>query len=514
MSFPSELANAWQRSRDTFPAQTLVFLSLTLRSLGLALLAGIPTGIVLTRLPRLASSVTAVLAVLQTIPSLVLLALTVSLLDIGAPAALFATVVYCIFPIVLNTYVGIAQVPPTVRDAARGMGMTGRQVLWHVELPLAMPVVLAGARSGAVAACAMVVIAAMAGAGGLGDYVLNGMSRDDPGLIWLGTLPVLALTLLLFWALGGVAWLSRRNSTVGMALGGGLIVVLAAYAAASLIVPALRPARADIRVGAGEHTEGLILGEIVKQMIAKHTGLSVEVKRNLGTSVILKALKTDKIDLYPEYTGNLLTNKEALDLPVPKDRAAITPLVRTEMRRRFGLVLLEPFGLNNTYAPCVTRATARRYGPRTIGDLRSTPQLRVVIDLSFRTRPDGWDGLVQTYGLHFNQPPSQVSPNLLYKALEQGAADLVIGFATDWQIERLELVVLDDDLGYFPSYHAAPLVREALLRQHPEVAPILDRLGGRIDDKMMRKLNFQVAVEQRSEAEVARAFLREQGLLD
>jgi glycine betaine/choline ABC-type transport system substrate-binding protein len=249
-------------------------------------------------------------------------------------------------------------------------------------------------------------------------------------------------------------------------------------------------------------------------MIGNHTGLSVEVKRNLGTSVILKALNAGEIDLYPEYTGNLLTSKEALDLPVPKDRAAITPLVRTEMRRRFGLVLLEPFGLNNTYAPCVTRATARRYGLRTISDLRSTPQLRVVIDLSFRTRPDGWDGLAQTYGLHFNQPPSQVSPNLLYKALEQGAADLVIGFATDWQIERLDLVVLDDDRGYFPSYHAAPLVREALLKQHPEVAPILDRLGGRIDDKMMRKLNFQVAVEQRSEAEVARTFLSEQGLLD
>jgi osmoprotectant transport system permease protein len=513
MSFFTELADAWQRSRDTFGTQTLVYLSLTLRGLGLALLAGIPTGIVLSRLPRVAEPVTAALAVLQTIPSPVLLGLALPLLGIGQPLALFAVVVFSIFPIVLNTYVGIASVTPAIRDAARGMGMTGRQVLWNVELPLAMPVMLAGVRSGAVAATGMVVIAAIVGAGGLGDYVWNGISRDDPGLIWLGALPVLALTLLLFWALGGVAWLSRKNSTVGMALGGGLIVLLSAYAAGSLVLPALRPARADIRVGAKDFTEGQILAEVVKQMLEAHTGLAVEVKQNLGTSVILKALNAGEIDLYPEYTGNLLTSKEALDLPVPEDRSTVTAVVRDGMRRRYGLILLEPFGLNNTYAPCVTRSTAKRYGLRTISDLRRTPQLRVVIDLSFRTRPDGWDGLVRTYALVFDQPPSQVSPNLLYKALEQGAADLVIGFATDWQIQSLNLVVLEDDRGYFPSYHAAPLVREALLKRHPEVADILNRLAGRIDDQAMRRLNFQVAVDKRSEADVAQEFLRGQGLI-
>jgi osmoprotectant transport system permease protein len=514
MSFFTELADAWQRSRDTFATQSLVFVLLTLRGLGLALLVGIPAGVLLTRLPRIAGPVVAVLAVLQTIPSLVLLGLTLPLIGLGPPAALFAAVFYSVFPIVLNTHVGITQVVPAVRDAARGMGMTGRQVLWHVELPLAMPVILAGARSGAVAASGMIVIAALAGAGGLGDYVANGMSRDDAGLIWLGALPVLAFTLLLFWVLGGVAWLSRKNSTLGMGLGGGLIVLLAAYAVGSLTVPALRPTRGDIRVGAKDHTEGLILAEVVKQMLEAHTSLSVEVRPNLGPGVILKGINAGEIDLYPEYTGNLLTSKEALDLPVPKDRAGITPLVQREMQKRFGLVLLEPFGLNNTYAPCVTRATAKRFGLRTIGDLRRTPQLRVVIDLSFRTRPDGWDGLVRTYGLRFNQPPSQVSPNLLYKSLEQEAADLVIGFATDWQIQSLDLVVLDDDLGYFPNYHAAPLVREALLKHHPEVATILNRLAGRIDDAAMRRLNFQVAVERRSEAEVARTFLGEQGLLE
>jgi osmoprotectant transport system permease protein len=400
-----------------------------------------------------------------------------------------------------------------LRDAARGMGMTGVQILWHVELPLAMPVVLAGVRSAAVYASGMVVIASLVGAGGLGDYVFNGISRADAGLIWLGALPVLAFTLFLFWALGGVVWLSRKNSTLGMALGGALIVLLSAYAVGAMMLQAMRPARTEVRVGAKDFTEGQILSQIVKQMLEAHTDLRVEVQQNLGTSVILKAINSGEIDLYPEYTGVLLTSKEAVNLPMPKDRAAITGLVREEMHKRFGLVLLEPFGLNNTYAPTVTRATAKRHGLRTISDLQRTPQLRVVIDLSFRTRPDGWDGLMKHYGLHFNEQPSQVSPDLLYRALEKGAADLVIGFATDWQIQKLDLVVLDDDRGYFPSYHAAPLVREALLKQHPEVATVLNKLAGRIDDRAMRQLNLEVAVERRSEAEVARAFLRKQGLL-
>ena len=136
-----------------------------------------------------------------------------------------------------------------------------------------------------------------------------------------------------------------------------------------------------------------------------------------------------------------------------------------------------------------------------------------MIDLSFLTRPDGWKGLVEKYELRFDKPPTQISPNLLYKALEQNEADVVIGFATDWQIQALNLVVLEDDRGYFPSYHAAPLIREAVLDRHPKIGEVLNRLAGQIDDEAMRRLNYQVAVEKRSEAEVAHTFLTAKGLL-
>src|SRR5262249_21274786 len=157
-------------------------------------------------------------------------------------------------------------------------GMTGRQILWHVELPLAFPVLLAGVRTGAIYASGMIVIGAYIGAGGLGDYIYNGMSRDDNCLIWLGALPVLLLTLALFWGLGGLAWLSRRNSALGMSLGGGLIVLLSTYAAYGLADRALRPRRVDhLVVGAKDFTEGQILAEVLKQTLEAHTDLSVEV---------------------------------------------------------------------------------------------------------------------------------------------------------------------------------------------------------------------------------------------
>jgi osmoprotectant transport system permease protein len=420
--------------------------------------------------------------------------------------------VYSLFPIVMNTKVGLAQVPLPVRDAACGMGMTGGQILWRVELPLALPVVLAGIRTGAIYAIGVVTICTFVGAGGLGDYISSGLSIQDNGLIWLGALPILVLTLALFWSLGGLARLARWNNAAGLALGGGLIAVLSAYAGYRLAEPIWQTGP-DVRIGSKDFVEGKILTEIMRQMLRAHTNLKVETNTNLGVGIILGALQSGAIDIYPEYTGVLLTSKGALDQRPPADRSTITELVRTQMRERFKLVLLETFGLNNTYTPCVRQKTARQYGLQKISDLTRVPQLRVVVDHSFLDRPDGWRGLVDTYGLHFDSPPRQVAPELRYRALEGNASDLVIGYATDWQIDALQLTVLEDDRAYFPSYHGAPLVRADTLKRHPEIAQVLNRLHNRIDDGAMRRMNFQVAAEKRSEEEVARTFLQDQGLL-
>lgn len=509
-AFWSSLIDAWDRTQDRFWDQSFVFLSLSLRAVGVALLAGIPIGIVLTRIPRVSSPIIATFALLQTLPSLALVGLLIPILGIGQPAAVFVAVIYSLFPIVLNTFVGITQVSPAIRDAARGMGMTPSQMLWHVELPLALPVILAGVRTGTVYAIGIVTVCALVGAGGLGDFIVTGMTRGDDGLVMLGALPILLITLVMFWSLGGVATLSKKNSTLGLAVGGGLIVALAVYAAAE---PLTRSRRADVVIGSKNFTEGYILTEMLRQMLAAHTDLSIEVVPNLGSNLAYLSLKTGRIDLYPEYTGNLLTGRDAMNLPVPADKSTITPLVRDRMEQEHGLVLLDLFGLNNTYALCLPRTLAEQHKIEKISDLVRVPELRVVVDLEFKDRPDGWQGLVETYGLQFHNEPQQVSPDLLYRALESGSADLIVGFATDWQIDALNLMVLRDDRGYFPNYHAAPLIRASVLKRHPIIAEVLNRLSGQIDDATMRQLNAEVAAGKRTESDTVREFLVLKGLL-
>jgi glycine betaine/choline ABC-type transport system substrate-binding protein len=337
-----------------------------------------------------------------------------------------------------------------------------------------------------------------------------------------GALPLRVLTLLVFWGLGGIAWVARRSSRAGLYLGGGLILVLSLHGMWVVGQQVTRPRAGSgpvagqpgqLVIGAKNFVEGEILAEILKQMIETHTELRCEVKKNLTPNIIYKSLKSGDLDLYPEYTGNLLANKEALGLPVPADKSTITRIVREGMREKHSLVLLETFGLNNTYALCVPKPLAKRHGLRTISDLKRVPGLRVVVDLDFLDRDDGWQGLVKTYGLDLPRP-KQLSPDLRYRALTSGDADIVCGFATDWEIAFYDLVVLEDDRGYFPNYHGAPLVRADVLQRYPELAKVLNRLAGRIDDDTMRRLNSQVAREKRSEEEVAREFLKKRGLLD
>jgi osmoprotectant transport system permease protein len=505
------LLEAWAESG--FWQETLVFLSMVGRSLGIALLVGIPIGIVLTWSERISSPIIALLALLQTFPSLALLGLMIPILGIGQKAAVFLAVVYSLFPIVMNTHVGITQVPRPIRDTALGMGMTPWQVLWNVDLPLALPVLLAGVRTGAVYAIGIVTICALAGAGGLGDYITRGMTRGDNLLLWTGSIPLLLLTLLLFWGMGGLAWVSRKNSKLGLLLGGGLIVLLSGYALEEGIRPWFQaPDPRVVRLAGKNFVEGEILTEIQKQMLEAHTDLKIKVSPYLTSAVIIKSIVHGEIDLYPEYIGNLLTNQDALGLPVPADKSTITDLVRRQMKEKYHIVVLEPFGLDNKYVFCLKKTLARKYNLKKISDLRGKRDLRIVVDLDFRDRPDGWKGLVELYDLNLPQPQS-VELGLRYKTLLEDKADIGLGYATDWEIAAYDLATLEDDKHYFPNYQAVPVIREEVLEQHPEIARVLNRLKGQIDDQTMRRLSKEVVQNKRSVESVAREFLTKRGLL-
>ncbi len=511
VSVTQKLQEAWERNQTSFASQTGQFLSLAAQGVGIALLIGIPLGVALTRVRRFATPSLSVLAVVQTIPSLALLGLLIPLVGIGRPPTLIATVLYSLLPVVMNTYVGIVQVSPSIRDAARGMGMTNLQILYNVELPLALPTLLAGIRTGVVYAMGVITVCALAGAGGLGDYIARGLSRGDHGLVLLGALPILALTLAAFWGLGLVAKLAEKNPKIGLASGGILSLALAGFAAWETFRPA--SADTDLVIGSKNFTENVILAEIMRQMIESHTDLRCQTRYGLGSNLAYLSLKSGDLQLYPEYTGTLLTAVDALNRDIPEDKSSITKLVREEMRQNFDMVLLPEFGLNNTYAIAVSQDTAREYNLRTIGDLARAPRLKIVVSDEFLDRPDGWPGLAETYGLEELPLPTTMTPELMYEAMRSGQAEVCSGFATDWQIEAYDLFVLEDDREYFPSYHAAPLVAGSALERFPQIRDALAPLAGKIDDNIIRQLNRRVAQERQQERQVAREFLQRLELL-
>jgi len=268
-----------------------------------------------------------------------------------------------------------------------------------------------------------------------------------------------------------------------------------------------------IVVGSKNFTEQKILGHMFADLIEAHTDLAVERRVGLqGTLVCFNALKEGDIHLYPEYTGTGLT--AILEEPVISDPDEAYAHVKSEFERRWGLTWLEPLGFNNTYTLTMRGDQAEELEITRISDLRDhAEELKAGFDHEFMSRPDGYEPLREAYGFRFTQEPVELDPGLMYRAIADRRVDVIDGFATDGRIPAFDLVILEDDQGFFPPYYAAPLVRQEVLAAHPEMAEALNRLAGKIDSAAMAQLNYEVDENHRSPREVALEFLRAQGLV-
>lgn len=254
-----------------------------------------------------------------------------------------------------------------------------------------------------------------------------------------------------------------------------------------------------IRIASKNFTESYVLSEVAAQLL-EGRGFTVERKFGLGgTLICFEALASDEIDLYVEYTGTL--SQAILDLPLQT-----TPEELNAALRGRGLELLPTLGFNNTYAIALRRSDAERLGMKTIGDLGGSSGLKVVVSHEFLERDDGWPGLAAAYGL--SGSVTGIEHGLAYQALSDGAIDVTDAYSTDGEVKRYDLVLLEDDRGFFPSYLAAPLVRRSL---PPAVKQVLADLAGSLTDAQMQALNAEVTFNKRSFAEVASAFLKERG---
>jgi osmoprotectant transport system permease protein len=424
---------------------------------------------------------------------------------IGARAAVVVLILYGLLPIVRTTITGLTGIDASIREAGIAMGMTPRELLRLVELPLALPSIASGVRVAAVVGVGSATIAAAIGAGGLGEYIYRGLSMVDSTVILAGAVPAAALALVVD---AGLLWverqLSARRRTASRR------AAIAAAAVVLLVFPLAAVAGRSsgaIVVGSKNFTEQVILGELLAQTIERDTGLGVQRRLNLGGTLICdRALLTGDVDVYVEYTGTALT--AVFHQQVKTDGRAVFEEVRDQYSRS-GRTVLPPLGFDNTFAILVRGSDARRLGLKTIGD--AVPEARTWragFGYEFLERPDGYPGLASAYGLRFAAPPRVMDLALSYRALSTGQVDLIAGDATAGLIRALDLVQLEDDRHYFPPYDAVPVARAATLLKYPQVRAALERLAGRVSAADMRSLNYAADVEHRDVPQIVADFLK------
>src|SRR6201987_5280974 len=268
-----------------------------------------------------------------------------------------------------------------------------------------------------------------------------------------------------------------------------------------------------IVVGSKNFTESFILGELIAQQIEAHTNLKVERRFYLaGTYICQQAMLAGRIDIYPGYTGPALT--AILKQGISRDRGEVYERVKGEYERRFGLTLGPAFGFNDTFAMQIRGEEARRLNVRTLSEAAQfAPRWRAGFGYEFMERPDGYRGLVETYGLQFAEQPRIMDLGLLARALKERQIDFAGGNETDGLIPALDLVALEDDRYYFPPYEAVPVIRQETIQQHPEVGQALRELAEKITDQDMQQLNYAVDGQHRDSKQVVHEFLERKGLL-
>ena len=267
-------------------------------------------------------------------------------------------------------------------------------------------------------------------------------------------------------------------------------------------------------MGSKNFTEQLVLGEMFAQMIEARTHLAVERRFYLaGTFICHQAMLAGRIDLYPEYTGTALT--AVLKEPPGRDKHEVYRRVKQGYEERFGLALSSPLGFDDTFAMVIRGDDARKLNLRTLSEAAAyAPKWRAGFGYEFMERPDGYKGLVATYGLRFAEAPRIMDLGLITRALKEHQVDLIAGNNTDGLIPALDLFVLEDDRHYFPPYEGVAVMRQEMLKNHPEVGTALDALAGAISDDDLRRLNYAVDGKHEDAAAVIRAFLRERKLIN
>jgi osmoprotectant transport system permease protein len=491
------LAGAWRVLPDYLGQHVL----LSACALGLGLVISLPLAVAASRNARLRWAVLLLAGLIQTIPSLALLALFYPLLlalsavskalfgqgfsALGFLPSLLALTLYSMLPILRNATTGLLGVDASAIEAAKGVGMTDRQRLFMVELPLAAPVIMAGVRTAAVWTIGTATLSTPVGQTSLGDYIFAGLQTEDWVLVLFGCAAAAGLALITDQLLGLIEAGTARRDRVRVLAG---IAGLAVGLVAALTPLALAGGAGErVVIGAKNFSEQYILSDLMAGRL-RRAGFDVAQKNDLGSAVAYRAVASGEIDAYIDYTGTLWTNVlHRADIPPRK--ALLDELTRV-LKQRDGVTVLGPLGFENAYALAMRRDRAQALGIATIDDLaRRAPDLVLGSDLEFLSRPE-WAALQAAYGLRF-KAEKRFQPTFMYKAVTGGEVDVISAFSSDGRIAADDLVVLADPKGAIPPYDAVILLspkRGGDARFRQALAPLLNR----ITVVMMRKANLSV----------------------
>jgi len=474
-----------------------VLLSVAALALGVAI--SLPLAVVAARIRVLRGAVLGFAGLIQTIPALALLALfypillALSLLServfgfgfraLGFLPALLALTLYSMLPVLRNTITALIGIDPAIRMAAQGVGMTPRQSLWLVELPLAAPVIMAGIRTATVWVIGAATLSTPIGQTSLGNYIFTGLQTENWVFVLFGCVAAGAAALvadrLLALAEDGIARRSSWRLWLG-ALG------LAAVLLASLL-PGLGKAQAGLVIGAKNFGEQYILSALIGQRL-QAIGVPSTVKADLGSAIAFHALAAGDVDLYVDYSGTLWGNQmHRSDMP---GRSQMLAQMSQWMRDTNGITLLGPLGFENAYSFAMRRDRAEALHINTLADLASVSRrLKMGGDFEIFTRPE-WRAVTRAYGLGF-ATQRQYQPNFLYRAVTSGDVDVISAFSSDGRVAQYDLKILTDPKGALPPYDAVLLLGPAHAHDTALIAA-LKPLTGVISLSLMQQANLMV----------------------
>lgn len=484
-----------QHLRDLFdelPACLGGHVLLSFAALIVGLAVSLPLGILASRVPRLAEWALAGASVLQTIPSLALLALMVPLLGgmIGFWPAFVAMTLYSLLPILANTIIGIRGVDGALIEAARGLGMSERQMLFRVQLPLAAPVILGGVRTATVLVVGTATLATPVGEKTLGNYIFEGLSTRDHLMVVFGCVGAALLAILFDQLVRLLELASRRRSAALLWLGVAGLTLLVVGGSFAPIARALWPPSNPVVVGTHDHTEQYVLAEVLRDRLSA-AGFTVDQRKGMAQKVTLESLRGGGLDCGVDYTGNLWAT--VMKRTDAADRATVLRETSDFLRAEYGVECLGPLGFENAYALAMRRADADRMGIRTLADLREhAPTMRIAGDMQF-FRLAEWERVKSQYGLSFAETVP-MDQTLTYQAVDHGQVQVICAYTSDGRIDAFDLVILNDPLQAFPPYDAI-LLLSAKAAHKPGLREALLPLVGTIDDRTMRAANKRVDIE-------------------